>query len=404
MPFTEKRLAGPVALSANPTGIYTVPQSRTAIIKQVIVTNTVAFPARFSLYIGGTSSSYAVLKGVVVSANDTVIINTSQVMNSYETLYAEHDDINAETVAMNITVSGVENDGPIAPGSTYIADGAITTAKIAEGAVVTADLADGAVTAAKIAAFSVVNSKLATGSVTSDKTGFTDTNFAGTITTDLMLVDGTSYPGISHVQMRIEPSINNIGAGISMKPTGSGSIGWSVISVGPGASQGAGSFLIYRDSTDGSSASFKIDSSGRVFTPNQPAFRYHGWTIGTNGMQGGSAPLNVGSGLSVGSGATYSRFTAPVAGLYIFGFSVLIDQVGLRFEATMRKNGSSTIDGYTFYAANDYSNATNAYSNAVNTYVVQLAASDYVDWVSNLGTSYGDYARGDRQFWGYLLG
>ena len=395
MPFTEKRLAGPVALSVNPMGIYTVPESRTAIIKQVIVTNTVEFPARFSLYIGGTSSSYAVLKGVLVSGNDTVIINTSQVMDAYETLYADYDDINSETVAMNITVSGVENDGPITPGSTYIADDAVTTAKIA----------DSAVTTDKIATFSVVNSKLATGSVTSDKTGFTDTNFAGTITTDILKVDGTSYPGISHVQMRIEPSSNDVGAGISLKATGSGSQGWSIISTGPTAGQGAGAFLVYRDATDGSSASLRIDSSGRVFKPYQPAFRYHGWTIDGGGIYGGAAPLNIGGHLSVGSPPNTSKFTAPVAGLYVFGFSILIDQVGLRFEAIMRKNGSSTINGYSFYAANDYSNATNAYSNAVNTYVVQLAANDYVDWTSTLGTSYtGDMTRGDRQFWGYLLG
>jgi hypothetical protein len=384
MPFLEKRLVGPVSVPSNPTGLYTVPQSRTTIIKQVIVTNTVAFPATFSLYIGGTSSSNAVMRNTVVAGNDTIIVNMSQVMASGEVLFAEHDAIEDEVVGLTLTISGVENDGPIAPGSTYIADGAVTTAKIAEGAVVTADLANGAVTSAK--------------------TSFTDTNFAGTVTTDFLLVDGTNYPGILHAQMRVEPSLNNVGAGISMKATGAGSQSWSIISSGSGASQGAGSFLVYRDSSDGTSASLRIDSSGRVFKPYQPAFRHHGFTITGSGMQGGGAPLNVGNHLSIGSGGTFTRFTAPVTGLYVFGFSILINETGLRFEAIMRKNGSMTIDGYGYYAANDYSNATNAYSNAVNTYIVQLAANDYVDWYSALGTAFGANDRGDKQFWGYLLG
>lgn len=149
-----------------------------------------------------------------------------------------------------------------------------------------------------------------------------------------------------------------------------------------------------------------IDSSGRVNTPNQPAFRYHGFAINASGMQGGSAPLNIGSHLSIFpvGNASFSRFTAPVAGVYMFGFSVLIDQNGGRVEAVMRKNGGSTIDGIPFWAANDFANASNAFTNAVNTYVVSLAANDFIDWILMSGTTWSDLNRGDRQFWGILLG
>lgn len=390
MPFTEKRLAGPTTLAIAPAALYTVPSSKTAIVKQVIVTNTTSSAASFILYIGAASSANSLFNQVSVPGNDAIVINLSQVLATGEVLRA-NASVNS---ALNITVSGVENDGPIAPNTTYLADQSVTTAKIA----------DSAVTTDKIAPLAVVNADIAAGAVTSDKTSFTDTNFAGTVTTDLALVDGTSYPGISHVQMRILPSSNNVGAGISMQATGAGARGWSIVSTGPSAGQGAGALLLYRDTSDGSSASLWLDTNGRVRTPNQPAFRYHGFTADTNGLQGGSAPLNVGSHLSIGSGGTYSRFTAPVAGVYVFGFSVLINEIGGRLEAAMRKNGSTTIDGYSFYAANDYANATNAYSNAVNTYILSLAANDYVDWYVAFGTQWGDAGRGDRQFWGYLLG
>lgn len=390
MPFTEKRLAGPTTLAIAPAALYTVPSSKTAIVKQVIVTNTTSSAASFILYIGAATSANSLFNQVSVPGNDAIVINLSQVLATGEVLRA-NASVNS---ALNITVSGVENDGPIAPNSTYLADQSVTTAKIA----------DSAVTTDKIAPLAVVNADIAAGAVTSDKTSFTDTNFAGTVTADLALIDGTSYPGISHVQMRVAPSSNNIGAGISMQATGSGSRGWSIISTGPGAGQGAGALLLYRDTSDAASASLWLDTGGRVRTPNQPAFRYHGWGVNTNGMQDGNAPLNVGGHLSVGSGATYTRFTAPVAGVYVFGISALIDQVGGRVEFMMRKNGSITFDGYTYYAANDHANATNAYTNAVNTYIVSLAPSDYVDFYLAFGGLYGDLTRGDRQFWGYLLG
>jgi hypothetical protein len=111
-------------------------------------------------------------------------------------------------------------------------------------------------------------------------------------------------------------------------------------------------------------AGLQIDSSGRVTTPLRPSFRYQGFTINGTGMQGGDAPLNVGSHLTIGSGATYSKFTVPIAGLYIIGASVLVDQTGGRVEMVLLKNGSTTIDGRNFYAFNEYSNVSNGYSTA----------------------------------------
>jgi len=150
-----------------------------------------------------------------------------------------------------------------------------------------------------------------------------------------------------------------------------------------------------------------ISTTGRITMTSQPAFRYHGFTLNVNGIQGGTAPLNIGGNLAVYpvGNANYSRFTAPIAGKYIVGFSVLIDQNGGRNEVVLRKNGSTSIDGYSYYAANDFGGGTNQYVTAVNTFILNLAANDYLDiYHAVAGTLWSDLARGDRQFWGYLLG
>ena len=155
---------------------------------------------------------------------------------------------------------------------------------------------------------------------------------------------------------------------------------------------------------------FSVSKDGYVKTPLQPAFRYHGFTINGNGIQGGAAPLNIGNHLTIYAvgNANYSRFTAPIAGTYIFGFSCLVDQSGGRSEISLRKNGSPTIDGYSSYAANEFGGGANQYVTTLNSFVIALSQNDYVDWYQAVaGTLYSDAnpsTRGDRQFWGYLLG
>lgn len=149
----------------------------------------------------------------------------------------------------------------------------------------------------------------------------------------------------------------------------------------------------------------QIDSSGRVTTPLQPAFRYHGWTMTSSGMQGGTAPLNIGSHLTIGSGATYSKFTAPVTGLYFIGASCLIDTGTVRVEFAFRKNGSAAFDGYGSYAINNSAPSGGGYTNVSGSYIFYLTAGDYIDMYPPVfGTLFNDLGRGDRVFQGYLVG
>ena len=149
MPFVETRLISPTTLTTSASSaLYTVPTGYSAIIKQLVVTNITGTAATFTFYIGAASAGNALFSGTSVAANDTVIINLSQVLTTGETLRA----LASTGSALNLTVSGVLNDGPLASTATYIADNAITSAKIADGAIVNADInASAAIAASKLA-------------------------------------------------------------------------------------------------------------------------------------------------------------------------------------------------------------------------------------------------------------
>ena len=149
MPFVETRFISPTTLTTSASSaLYTVPTGYSAIIKQLVVTNTTGTAATFTFYIGAASAGNALFSGTSVAANDTVIINLSQVLTTGEVLRA----LASTGSALNLTVSGVLNDGPLASTATYIPDNAITSAKIADGAIVNADInASAAIAVSKLA-------------------------------------------------------------------------------------------------------------------------------------------------------------------------------------------------------------------------------------------------------------
>jgi hypothetical protein len=149
MPFVETRFISPTTLTTSASSaLYTVPSGYSAIIKQLVVTNITGTAATFTFYVNAASASNALFSGTSVAANDTVIINLSQVLTTGEILRA----LASTGSALNLTVSGVINDGPLASTATYIADNAITSAKIADGAIVNADInASAAIAVSKLA-------------------------------------------------------------------------------------------------------------------------------------------------------------------------------------------------------------------------------------------------------------
>lgn len=184
MPFVETRFISPTTLTTSAaSALYTVPTGYSAIIKQLVVTNITGTAATFTFYVNTASASNALFSGTSVAANDTVIINLSQVLTTGETLRA----LASTGSALNLTVSGVLNDGPLASTATYIADNAITSAKIADGAIVNADInASAAIDQSKIASLtSDLALKAPLASPTLTGTPLAPTAAAGTNTTQL---------------------------------------------------------------------------------------------------------------------------------------------------------------------------------------------------------------------------
>jgi hypothetical protein len=138
-----------------------VPAGFSTVIKQLVVTNTTGSAATFTFYIGDAVAGNALFSATSVGANDTVIINLSQVLQSNEVLRA----LASANSTLNLTVSGVENDGPLEPSANFIANDSVTVNKIADGSVTSAKIADLNVTTSKLANNSVSQLKVADGSI-----------------------------------------------------------------------------------------------------------------------------------------------------------------------------------------------------------------------------------------------
>jgi len=148
----------------------------------------------------------------------------------------------------------------------------------------------------------------------------------------------------------------------------------------------------------------RIDSSGRVTMPYQPMFsagRNAGHVAKNNVYIFNSASVNVGSHYNTTNG----RFTAPVAGNYLFSTRLMTETNGGtagHISYDIRKNGSIFAQVYT------YRDTAGSHRAIAATQIVYLAVNDYVDvYVNNSYTTSGLWYGNDTlysNFSGYLLG
>jgi len=147
---------------------------------------------------------------------------------------------------------------------------------------------------------------------------------------------------------------------------------------------------------------FHIDTAGRVLKPYQPAFyarqgsQTTDTTMGsflTDDDDGGGKSIYYNNGGHFN--ATNGRFTAPVAGTYVFFTTVMSDNYRNYHWFRFYRNGySASITHHTHLDANE------SYRSLSGTLVTELAANDYVQ-VYVYGRTYGS---GWSSFGGYLLG
>ena len=182
----------------------------------------------------------------------------------------------------------------------------------------------------------------------------------------------------------------NTSSGIRM--TGSGNVAYEL------QSQNDGNFALYDRTNSG--YRIKVDSSGRVTMPYQPSFRAYK----TNGNVNTSSVvvlnnvvLNIGSSYSNSTG----RFTAPIAGRYIFNVQGIC---GINAGTTVNGDLRLRVNG-TFQHRGHF-NHSDRWENVGYSTVVELSASDYVDVYFEPSAGSPELYGADKytSFSGYLLG
>ena len=98
MATTTKVLARTAAATSNTT-LYTVPSATTAIITNIVVTNTAASAATFTVKI----NSIDILSGVSIAANTSAFFDLKQVVPATQVVAGS-----ASATTVNFHISGVE--------------------------------------------------------------------------------------------------------------------------------------------------------------------------------------------------------------------------------------------------------------------------------------------------------
>ncbi len=176
-----------------------------------------------------------------------------------------------------------------------------------------------------------------------------------------------------------------------------------------GLDDSADSLIIGKGSALGTTTSMAINANGHITKPNLPSFL----TYGTPTMTATSGGLGYfhsfsNSGQSFDNGSNYNnstgRFTCPVAGKYMFGFSISRNQSysGGNQLIYIGKNGNTS--GYAYVGSN--ASGSQQYDQIQCHFIYDMAANDFAVPLYYIGDgSFSTISSTPRNyFYGFLIG
>ena len=163
---------------------------------------------------------------------------------------------------------------------------------------------------------------------------------------------------------------------------------------------------------EGGAEAMRLDSSGYVTKISQPAFsvggtgsgnKTAGTAFGFTDATGGAAQITYN--ISGSWSNANNRFTAPVAGIYLFNAAIYVQNATSTYQSiAIRLNGAQIASGDSFILFTGYVAAGNTDNQVRGTFTMKLAAGDYVDLAVRSGAATLSYYSGHSLFQGYLLG
>ena len=162
----------------------------------------------------------------------------------------------------------------------------------------------------------------------------------------------------------------------------------------------------YMSFKTGSVERMRIDqSTGYITKQYQPSFHAYGVSSTANAayMVFPNTNFNIGGHYSTSTG----RFTAPITGTYLFGWTNIGGSSDTVFRYYFRVNGSNVSNGDLHFRGDTGATGADYVTNGMYTIPWRLNSGDYVQiyYVSDSGVSqYGGAANDYPRFWGYLLG
>jgi len=145
----------------------------------------------------------------------------------------------------------------------------------------------------------------------------------------------------------------------------------------------------------------QISSAGYVTTPNQPCFSVTHNTVSSVDARSGYVAFRSINTTYINQGNHFTssdgRFTAPVAGNYLFGCTLRYDSfTDQYFYVTIKKNDA--------YGARDLKSSNGNYLHASVHVILPMAVNDYVHVGLNSNADSSIDINSDTHFYGYLLG